>query len=176
MSRPGRDLVLYVVVLLLACACVAGGVFVKREHDDRQALHDRARLYGEVIAAAETTATAMINIDGTADPQADFDEVAASATGTFLEQWQAGQESLVKEAADAGAVSEGQVVSAAVSSLDSDSATVLVATSGTVRNEQADEALRQYRYLMRMTRVDGRWLTSDLEFVCLQDLSDPGSC
>ncbi len=169
LSRGRRDLVLYVVALLLACACVAVGVLVVDEHADRDeaaATARRGERYGEVIAAAEATAVAMVNIDG-GDPQASFDAVAATATGSFLEEWQAGSEALIGLVGDADARMTGTVASSAVSTLDSDSASVIVATTGDVANTATggEKVLRQFRFLIRLVLDDGAWRANELEFV-----------
>lgn len=171
-SRSFRSLL--VVAVLLACACVAGGVLVVRESRDRDAGSARTQLpppevqarYGEVKRAAEATATALVNIDYR-DPDQSFEAVAATATGTFLDQYQASSDSLVELVTSFESVLEGAVVVSAVDDLDADSASVLVATEGTVSNAQtgADSQVRNFRLLVKLVRQDDRWLTNDLEFV-----------
>ena len=167
--------VLFVVALLLACACVVGGVMVvqeSRERDDgaasggaapSEAEQDR---YGEVKAAAEATATALVNIDYR-DPDQSFEAVAATATGTFLDQYQASSDSLVELVTTFESVLEGAVSVSAVDDIDADSASVLVATEGTVSNAQTgeDTQVRNFRLLIKLVRQDDRWLANDLEFV-----------
>ena len=169
--------VLYVVAVLLACACVSGGVVIwQQERSDAQSLADspetlpptpaEAARYGEVTEAAKATAVALLNIDYR-DPQASFEAVAATATGTFLDQYEASSDSLVDLVTQYESVQSGEVDSAAVSRLDEDDATVLVAATGTVTNLQTgdDGQLRVYRILITLVRQDGAWLTEDLEFV-----------
>lgn len=182
MTAPGRDgarrLVpaLFVVALVLACACVAGGVFVVREARDRDdagsgagtkapsvAEQDR---YGQAKKAAEATATALVNIDYR-DPQKSFDAVAATATGTFLDQYKASSDSLVELVTTFKSVLEGTVAVSAVDDIDADSASVLVATEGKVSNAQTgeDAQVRNFRLLIKLVRQDDRWLANDLQFV-----------
>ncbi len=168
---------LYVVALVLACACVSGGVVIWLQHraDVRVASESpetlppteaEAARYGEVTAAARATAQALLNIDYR-DPQASFEAVAATSTGTFLDQYEASSESLVELVTQYESVQTGEVDSAAVSRLDEDDATVLVAATGTVTNLQTGEdgQLRVYRILITLVAQDGTWLTNDLEFV-----------
>ena len=166
MTAARRDLVLYLVALLLACACVAGGVLVLRERGDRQDAAARADRYGEVIEAAEATALAMVNIERD-DPQASIDAVAATATGTFLEQYQSSAASLVELVDLFEATLTSTVSSSAVSTLDSDSASVLVATEGEVSNSATggEVSARYFRFLIKLVRQDGVWLANELEIV-----------
>ncbi len=122
--------------------------------------------YGEALRAAEATAVALVNIDYR-DPDASFDAVRGTSTGTFLEQYDASAGSLVDLVTQFESVLSGEVVSSAVSSIDADDATVLVATDGTVSNAQTgeDAQARNFRILVRLVREDDRWLTNDLEFV-----------
>ena len=62
---------------------------------------------------------------------------------------------------------EGEVVWIGVVDADDDSATVLAATTGTVANAQTDDepVARAFRLRLELVLVDGRWLTSDLQFV-----------
>ncbi|WP_148612997.1 hypothetical protein [Nocardioides rubriscoriae] len=175
MTTSSRRLVpvLFVVALVLACACVVGGVLVVREARDRAggsgaqtptaAEQDR---YGEVKLAAEATATALVNIDYR-DPQKSFDAVAATATGTFLDQYQASADSLVKLVTSFKSVLTGTVAVSAVDDIDADSASVLVATDGKVSNAQTGETtqVRNFRLLVKLVRQDGVWLANDLQFV-----------
>ncbi|WP_139978492.1 hypothetical protein [Nocardioides litoris] len=164
---------LAVVVVLLAGAVVVGGVATWRERSDRSSAAGEDRppsvavqeRYGAVLAAARATATALVNIDYRS-PQDSQDAVAATATGTFLDQYEASSQSLVQLVTSFKSVLEGEVVEAAVDDLDADSATVLVATEGTVSNAQTgeDRQARNFRLYITLVNTDGRWLTNDLEF------------
>ncbi len=169
--------VLYVVALLLACACVSGGVVIwQQQRSDERVQREspetlpptgaEAARYGEVTDAARATAGALLNIDYR-NPDASFEAVSATATGTFLDQYEASSKSLVDLVTQYKSVQEGTVDSAAVSSIDSDGATVLVAATTTVTNLQtgADGQLRVYRILITLVREGDTWLTNDLEFV-----------
>ena len=64
-------------------------------------------------------------------------------------------------------VMTGEVEWAGVVSSDEDSATVIVATSGTVANNQtgAKPVARNFRLQLQLVREGDQWLTSDLQFV-----------
>ena len=72
-----------------------------------------------------------------------------------------------KVATRAKSVQTGEVVWAGVVAVDEDSATVIVASSGTVSNKTTKfEAVpRHYRLQLDLTLEDGKWLTRDLQFV-----------
>src|SRR5687767_5100303 len=85
-TRPRRHVVLYVLALLLACACVAGGVAVYRTHDNREAAKTEQERYGDVVEAASAEAVAIVTIDYR-DLDATFDRVTSGATGQFLKEY-----------------------------------------------------------------------------------------
>lgn len=164
-ARPRRvHLVLYAVALLLACACVAGGVFVVRTHQDRQDDVVTQERYGDVIVAASDFTVALLNIDyRTVDEWKSG--VTALATGDFLTQFDKGTQPLFDLAEQNKAVRTATVLQAAVSTVDGDSATVLVATKGTISNVALQNKPQQenFRFLLTLTRQDGGWKTSNLE-------------
>lgn len=157
---------LYVVVVLLACVCVVGGVLVFQEHGERAEAAEVGDRYGAVLGSARTEVEAFVNIDYR-DAQASIDRVAAGATGEFREQYTGSAEDVVKVLTENESVMTGEVVYAGVVDVDSDSATVIAATTGTVANTQTEgEAVaRSFRLRLELQRVKGRWLTSDLQFV-----------
>ena len=166
---PGstRTLVLYLIALLLACACVVGGVLSYFAYQDRADEKAEQQRYGEAIRAATEEAEAFINIDYR-DPDATFEAVAAGATGEFKAQYKSVSKDLIELLTSAKSVMTGEVVKAAVSDIDSDSARVLVATQGTVTNvgvEGGKEQARSFRLALELVRSDGEWLTNNLEFV-----------
>ena len=177
-SGSSRTLVLYLVALLLACACVVGGVLSFRTYQDRQDEKAEQERYGDVVAEATEMAEAFINIDYR-DVDTTYEAVSERATGAFRDEYskalgQQGQQSdaatLVDLLTEAKSVMTGEVVNAAVSSLDKDSARVLIVTEGTVTNTEsgeggAREQARSFRLALDLVRSDGKWLTNNLEFV-----------
>lgn len=173
-GRQRLHRVLLVVVAVLAAACVVGGVRVVDEARDRADADPAARTpstaeqdrYGEAKRAAEATATALVNIDYR-EPEKSFEAVAATATGTFLDQYQASADSLVDLVTRFKSVLTGEVAVSAVDDIDADSASVLVATEGKVANAQTGETpqVRNFRLLVKLVRRDGAWLANDLQFV-----------
>jgi Mce-associated membrane protein len=157
---------LYVTTVLLACGAVLLGYLAWVERGERAETRERAERYGAVLASARGEATAFINIDYR-EAQESIDAVAAGATGEFEEQYTESVDSVIEVLEQNESVMTGEVVWAGVVSLDSDSARVIAATSGTVANvsTQGEPVDRAFRLLLDLTYVEGRWLTNNLEFV-----------
>ncbi len=119
-----------------------------------------------VIDAASKMSNAFLNLDYE-NVDASAEAVLSLATGAFLTQYQESTEGLKKVATRAKSVQTGEVLWAGVVAVDDDSATVIVASSGTVSNKTTKfEAVpRSYRLQLDLTVVDGQWLTRDLQFV-----------
>ena len=165
-SRVRLNLALYLLVLLLAAVCVVGGVMAWQARAERAADEVAQERYGEVLAAATTEAEAFINIRYD-EAQASIDAVAEGATGKFKEQYSSSSEEVIEVLEQNRSVMEGEVLWAGVVDLDPDSATVIAATEGTVANRQTENrpVVRNFRLKLSLVLEDGRWLTSDLEFV-----------
>ena len=166
MKRPGLNVVLYAVALLLGCGVVFGGVLVHQERQDRQRASAEQERYGEVLASARKEIEAFVNIDYT-KAQESIDAVAAGATGDFAKQYDTSTKDVVKILTQAKSVMEGKVLWAGVVDADKDSASVIVATSGTVANTstQNKPVARQFRIKVDLVDEGGEWKTSNVEFV-----------
>jgi Mce-associated membrane protein len=167
MTSPTRlNRTLYVLAVLLLCACALGGYLAWQERGERAEAKEQQERYGAVLAAADELTTAFINIDYRA-VQDSLDAVAALSTGEFKEQYVAAggpfEELMTREES----VRTGEVVWSGVVSLDEDSARVIAATQGTVANRSTEgEPFAEYfRLLLDLELVDGEWLTSNVEFV-----------
>jgi Mce-associated membrane protein len=165
-NRAGLNIALYVVVLLVACAAVVGGVLAWDTRSDRASAAEQQEPYGEVLAAARTEAEAFINIRYD-DAQASIDAVAAGATGDFKEQYTKRTDAVLDVLEQNRSVMGGEVLWAGVVDVDQDSATVLAATSGTVANKTTNNepVARYFRLQLDLVYEDGEWLTRDLQFV-----------
>lgn len=168
-GRRRLNVLLYVLVVLLVGGVVVGGVLAARERTDRaeRTLDDgEARLYQEVLSAAVRQAEAFVNVDHE-NLQQSIDAVRAGSTGTFREQYDASLDGLREIMQRNESVMTGEVIAAGVVAADRDDATVLVATTGTVANTETggEEQQRNLRLQLVLVREDGRWLTSDLQFV-----------
>lgn len=167
-GRPGgrATKVLTRLVVVLAAVAVVGGVFVVRDQQVRSRDAQTQERYGTVQQAASDEVTALFNIDYRS-PQQTLDKVKAGATPDFASQVESGAGSLVTLTAQAKSVMTATVIWTGVVDIDPDSATVIVATTGTVTNTQTGDqpAARNFRVKVDLVHQDGRWLTSGLDFV-----------
>lgn len=178
-ARRRINVALYVVALLTACACALVGVVVVRALQAEPtpavavgtggltpASAAERREFTEVVDAATEVATAFVNIRYD-DVDASIERVQALATGEFAEQYDRGTDELLELLGGARAVMTGEVVWAGVVTAATDSATVIVATTGTVANDQTRQqpVARTFRLQIQLSLVDGAWKASDLQFV-----------
>lgn len=187
-SRVGLNLTLWIVVIVCGALAVTGlwwNVDKEREDSPLSSSSRAGEKIGDarieamplaeeseqertaaVIEAATKMANAFLNLDYE-NVDASAEAVLSLATGPFLTQYQESTEGLKKVATRAKSVQTGEVLWAGVVAADKDSATVIVASSGTVSNKTTKfEAVpRSYRLQLDLTDVDGQWLTRDLQFV-----------
>ncbi|GAA4805111.1 hypothetical protein ACFQ0K_00285 [Nocardioides caeni] len=121
---------------------------------------------GEQLAAATRLVDAFANLDH-ADPAASMDVVRSLATGDFQEQYDKGAAELEELAVKAKSTMVSAVVWSGLVAGDDDSATVIVATSGTVKNKTTkfEEESVNYRIQVQLVRDGDDWLANDLQFV-----------
>ncbi|MDN0200699.1 hypothetical protein [Streptomyces sp. S.PNR 29] len=130
-------------------------------HDQRQA--DQRRQ--DILAAARQSALNFTSLDYRHYGR-DSANVLRGATGDFRKEFAAQTEQLTKLVAENKSVSEGQVLEAGIVRSDARSARVLVVADSKVTNTAApDGEARTYRLQLDLVHRDGRWLTSDVEFV-----------
>jgi Mce-associated membrane protein len=165
-SLSRRTIALYVATVLLACVCVVGGVMAWRTHENRERAQAEQERYGDVLAAATDEANAFVNIRYD-DLESSVERVTDGATGSFKKQYSKLQEGVLDVLKREKSVMEGKVLWAGVVDVDQDSATVIVATSGTVANQQSNNqpVARNFRLRLDLVLENGRWLTNDLQFV-----------
>ncbi|MFC9128379.1 hypothetical protein ACFT4A_16225 [Streptomyces sp. NPDC057099] len=135
---------------------LALGLYEQREADQR---------HQGILAAARQSALNFTSLDYRHYDR-DSANVLAGATGDFKKQFTAQTDQLTKLVAQNKSVSEGQVLEAGIVRSDEDSARVLVVADSKVTNTAAPEGeARTYRLQLDLVHKDGRWLTSDVEFV-----------
>lgn len=182
-SRVGINLVLYVVALLMAAALVVVIVATVRELQAEdvtplpetgaaevesldEASSEEQQRFGDIIESASAEAEAFVNIRYD-DAEASIEKVKAGATGAFLEQYEESTGGVIDVLERNKSVMTGEVVWAGVVASDDDSATVIVATKGTVANIQTGNkpVAETYRLQLELVKEGDAWLTSDLQFV-----------
>jgi len=187
-SRVGLNITLWVVVVLCGALALTGAWWLLANDDDTTAASATSRA-GErlddarvealpmadeaeqhrnaaVIESATKMSNAFLNLDYE-NVEASTEAVLSLATGPFLAQYEKSTESLTKIATRAKSVQTGEVVWAGLVAADDDSATVIVASSGSVSNKTTDfkAVPRNYRLQVDLVNQDGTWLTRDLQFV-----------
>jgi Mce-associated membrane protein len=149
-----------VVLVVLALAGLAGerAYTWKNLHDDEEARR-------AAVAAASAEVRGLLSISATTSDE-DVAALLAGATADFRSELESQADRLRTELSENDVVATGSIDSAAVSAFGGDSATVIMAASGTVDNKQtADPEPRNYRLEVTLVEEDGRWLVSGLEFV-----------
>ncbi|MGC9541175.1 hypothetical protein [Streptomyces sp. UG1] len=119
----------------------------------------------EVLAAARQSALNFTSLDYRHYDR-DSANVLSGATGDFKKQFAAQTKQLTELVAQNKSVSEGQVLEAGIVRSDENSARVLVVADSKVTNTAVPKGeARTYRLQLDLVHKDGRWLTSDVEFV-----------
>ncbi|MFJ8532803.1 hypothetical protein [Streptomyces sp. NPDC093591] len=132
------------------------GLFEQREADQRRQ---------DILSAARQSALNFTSLDYRHYDR-DSANVLAGATGDFKKQFAAQTEQLTQLVAANKSVSEGQVLEAGIVRSDEKAARVLVVADSKVTNTAAPRGeARTYRLQLDLVHRDGRWLTSDVEFV-----------
>jgi hypothetical protein len=187
-SRTGLNITLWILVIVSGAVAVYVGKGLWIDSDD-SASSDNGSRAGEklddtrvqalpladeaeqertaaVLESATKMANAFLNLDYQSF-DASTEAVLAQATGPFRTQYEESAENLRKVATRAKSVQTGEVVWAGVVAADDDSATVIVASSGSVSNTNTKGRAvpRNYRLQLDLANVDGSWLTRDLQFV-----------
>ncbi|WP_411151186.1 hypothetical protein [Streptomyces sp. A30] len=130
-------------------------------HDQREA--DQRRQ--DILAAARRSALNFTSLDYRHYDR-DSANVLKGATGDFKKQFAAQTEQLTELVAENRSVSRGQVLEAGIVRSDEHSARVLVVADSEVTNTAVPKGeARTYRLRLDLVQRDGRWLTSDVEFV-----------
>ena len=160
--RPKLTAVLAGIAILLSAGllAVSGYMmwFVHRADGEQQR---RA----EFSAAASQAAVTLMSIDS-AKAQDNVKQIVDNSTGQFKEDIESSAADLVKAAQDSKATTKATVRSAAVHSMGTDSAVVLVSTATTVSNSTgANQQPRNWRLSVTMVQDGGQIKMSKVEFV-----------
>lgn len=132
------------------------GMYAHREADQRRQ---------DILSAARQSALNFTSLDYRRYDR-DSANVLAGATGDFKKQFAAQTKQLTELVAANKSVSEGQVLEAGIVRSDENSARVLVVADSKVTNTAVPQGeARTYRLQLDLVHRDGRWLTSDVEFV-----------
>lgn len=127
--------------------------------------HTTERRHQDILAAARQSALNFTSLDYRHYDR-DSGNVLKGATGDFAKQFSAQTEKLTKIVAENKSVSEGRILEAGIARADERTARVLVVADSKVTNVAAPQGTsRNYRLQLDLVLKDGRWLTSNVEFV-----------
>jgi Mce-associated membrane protein len=160
------NLVLMVLALILVATTVLLFTRGAAAAPGDSAAETLSRQYVRVTEAARAETLAFLTVDyKNMDPL--IAEVLAGATGPFKEQYDGAKANLKASAQQAQAVSTGKVLSVGIADIDDSDAVVFVAANSQVTNASTGgkPQPRYYRLKLTMTRQNGSWLTSNLQFV-----------
>lgn len=161
-ARPWRQLIALALAALLSGAFLALAGLLISQHNRVAVERAQDRQF---VDAARAGVTALLSIDHT-QARADVQRVLDLSTGQFREDFQKAADDFVKTAEDSQAVTRGTVKAAALSSVEGDRATVLVAASSEVTNAKgANQDPRPFRMSVTVTRDGDACKMSDVEFV-----------
>ncbi|WP_274561085.1 hypothetical protein [Streptomyces spiramyceticus] len=159
-ARRGRALPAGLAVVATVLAAASGWLGVQwYERNETDQRHE------DILTAARQSALNFTSLDYRHYDR-DSKNVLNGATGDFKKQFTAQTAQLTKLVAANKSVSEGQVLDAGIARADERSARVLVVADSKVTNSAAPQGTaRNYRLQLDLVFEDGRWLTSNVEFV-----------
>jgi len=157
--RNGAFIVVALVVMA-AFAVYGVGRYHALNRADQQSRNSR-----QAILAARMEVLALTTVSASSS-QADIQRLLAGATPGFRAEFQQQAKDFKTALEQADVTSTGNIASAGIESLKGNSATVLVAATGTVKNKNTAKAEpRNYRLRVSLQKTDGRWLVSGMDFV-----------
>lgn len=147
---------------VLAGAGVAATALMLWQHHRAQAHRASDR---EFVDAARAGVVALLSIDHSRAKD-DVQRVLDLSTGAFRDDFQRRADDFISTAEKSNVVTKGSVKAAALESANADSGVVLVAAASQVTNSGgARDDPRPWRMSVTVTRDDGRFKMSDVEFV-----------
>ncbi|MFF4354740.1 hypothetical protein [Streptomyces sp. NPDC001530] len=162
LARAGNSRALTVGLVVATVLTTALTIWLSLGLNDRREAEQRRQ---DILAAARQSALNFTSLDYRHYDR-DSANVLEDATGDFKKQFAAQTEELTKLVAVNKSVSEGQILEAGIVRSDEHSARVLVVADSKVTNTAVPKGeARTYRLQLDLAYRDGRWLTSDVEFV-----------
>ncbi|MBT2394851.1 hypothetical protein [Streptomyces sp. ISL-100] len=160
--RPLRHRRAVAVLAVVAAVSAAASGWLGVQVYER---HTTERRHQDILVAARQSALNFTSLDYRHYDR-DSENVLKGATGDFEKQFSAQTEKLTKIVAGNKSVSEGQILDAGIADADERTARVLVVADSKVTNVAAPQGTsRNYRLQLDLVFEDGRWLTSNVEFV-----------
>lgn len=127
--------------------------------------HDRQSDSVAAVDAARQVAGYLTSIRSDS-AEADLQRLLDVSSGDFRAQFEQRRGAFVSIVQQAKVTTDGRAVEAALDTIDGGTARVLVAVASEVQNSATSQPEnRDYRLLMTMKLLDGRWLADRVEFV-----------
>ncbi|MQA81388.1 MAG: hypothetical protein GEV10_23380 [Streptosporangiales bacterium] len=165
---PGADIpavIVYVVLGLLVIPVVAVTVFSAMIVARHGAVADEEAAREKVLLAARQQALNFTTI-GYKSVDRDVQRVINGATGDFRASYEQNRTTIKQTVTKNKSTSKGEVLSAGLRSVDSDSAVALVVVDASVTNVAHEKpTLQNYRMQLDLAKTGDRWLVSGVEFV-----------
>ena len=160
------NVVLGLIVVVLVAWLVVFAVRGSLAAPGRTPAEQQAHEFAQLRRAARAEAVAFLTIDHRRMDQV-TERVLAGATGSFKKQYKSSLKVLKEAAVSQDSLAKGYVKEIGVGTVDDDSATVFISAGSKVKNKGTKGKVedRTWRMRFNMTKVDDRWLVSQLEFV-----------
>ena len=156
-----RTLVVAALALLTLLLVGVGGICIAQVGQDRHLESMRT----SAIAAAERQIMNLMNVNS-ANVGAQLDSIRSGTTGDFQRQLVGLLDTFSKVIQQGKIDSTATVANAGITSINSDTAKVLLAVSGAVANAESPQPQsRRYRIGVDLKYSDGHWLVSGMEFI-----------
>ena len=154
--RRGIAAVLATLALVALVALVLVVAVVRPQHDKQQERED-AR---QAVVAASERFTVQVNTYTPASVDTYRQRVGAMLSPKFKGQFDKAMQDLVVTISKGQVTSKGTVLATAVSSVDPDSAEVMVVADAQVKNA-VDSRARHFRWQVSLVKLGGRWLVDN---------------
>lgn len=159
--RPWWAFVAKIVAVIVVVGSLAGSGWIVWQHHKAS---ERRQQAAEFIATADEGVVAMTSLDfNTVRDQ--VRQIIDNSTGSFREDLVTRSDQIIKVAETSKAVAKGTVREAAVESMNSDEAVVLVVGSEEISNAAGNQQPRSFRFRVTVTRESDQLKMSKLELV-----------
>jgi Mce-associated membrane protein len=160
---PSMSIVAKSAAVLVTCGFVGATVYMVLQHDHAAKIAQREAAFA---AGAKRSVTYMTSLDYN-KAREDVQRVIDSTTGEFKDDFQSRANDFTSVVAQSKSITEGTVNSAAVESVNGNSAVVLVSATSRITNSPPgkNEAPRIWRLRVTVTDVGGQYKMSKVEYV-----------
>ncbi len=151
----------WVLAAVLALVIVVAGVVLAVSYPREQAYQTEVANRADVVRVAEQFTTEVNDYDVSSIGGYEK-HLAPLLTTKFRGEFQQTMKDIAGQVKKAKMTSHGEVLASAVSGIDQDSATVLVAADAKVKSVY-DTRARHFRWKVSLVKVNGRWLVDNFQ-------------